>query len=81
MRKNNGKIFCEQKAVVKRPQHKTCLTSLFRQNNYEIVKTCSIQLTNINEQFLQLNTSTFLINSKNEKQIFVTCMRNEEKSK
>ena len=73
------RYFCEQKAVVKRPQHKTCLTSLFRQNNDEIFKTCSIQLTNINEQILQLNTSTFLIYSKTEKQIFVTCIRNDEK--
>ena len=38
-----------------------------------------MQLTNINEQILQLNTSTFLIYSKTEKQIFVTCMRNNEK--
>ena len=78
-RRIKERYFCEQKAVVKRPQHKTCLTSLFRQNNDEIFKTCSIQLTNINEQILQLNTSTFLIYSKTEKQIFVTCMRNEEK--
>ena len=27
------KYFCERNAVMKRPQHKTCLTSLFRQNN------------------------------------------------
>ena len=78
-RRIKERYFCEQKAVVKRPQHKTCLTSLFRQNNDEIFKTCSIQLTNINEQILQLNTSTFLIYSKTEKQIFVTCIRNDEK--
>ena len=67
------KYFCEQKAVMIRPQHQSCLTSLFRQNNEEISRTCPIQISTIVEKVLQLNTTTFLIYTKNEKQIFVTC--------
>ena len=73
------KYFCEQKAVMKWPQYRTCLTSLFRQNNEEISRTCLIQISTIDEKVLQLNTTTFLIYTKNEKQIFVTRTRNEEK--
>ena len=73
------KYFCEQKAVLKRPQQKTCLTSLFRQNNDEISKTCAIQISTIEEKVLQLNTTTFLIYTKNEKQIYITCTQGEEK--
>ena len=75
------KYFCEQKAVLKRPQQKTCLTSLFRQNNDEISKTCAIQISTIEEKVLQLNTTTFLIYTKNEKQVYVTCTKNDEKIK
>ena len=64
---------------MKRSQHQSCLTSLFRQNNKEISRTCSIQISTIEEKVLQLNTTTFLIYTKNEKQIFVTCTRNDEK--
>ena len=38
-----------------------------------------MQLTNIDEKFLQLVTSTFLIYTKTEKKIFVACTRNEKK--
>ena len=62
-----------------RPQHKTCLTSLFRQNNDEISKTCSIQISTIDEKVLQLNTTTFLIYTKNEKQVYITCTKGDEK--
>ena len=64
---------------MKRPQYRTCLTSLFRQNNEEISRRCPIQISTIDEKVLQLNTTIFLIYTKNEKQIFVTCTRNEEK--
>lgn len=80
-RRIKERYFCEQKAVVKRPRHRTYITSLLRQNNDNIFKIWSMQLTNIDEKTLQLNTSTFLIYSETEKQIFVTCIRNEEKIK
>ena len=73
------KYFCEQKAVLKRSQQKTCLTSLFRQNNDEISKTCAIQISTIEEKVLQLNTTTFLIYTKNEKQVYITCTKGDEK--
>lgn len=73
------KYFCEQKAVLKRRQQKTCLTSSFRQNNEEISRTCSIQISAIDEKVLQLYTTTFLIYTKAEKQVFVTSSKEDEK--
>ena len=78
-KRTKEKYFCEQKGALKRPQHKTFLTSLFRQNNDAIFKTFSVQLTSIDEKILKSNTSSFLIHSKTVKQIFLTCIKNEEK--
>ena len=60
------KYFCEQKAVMKRPQYQSCLNSLVRQNIKEISKTCPIQISTIDEKALQLNTTAFLIYTKND---------------
>ena len=74
-----AKYFCSNNAILTRPGAKSCLSSLFKQNDLDIQQNCNMKTSSFSEKIIQLNSTTFLIYTRNESQLYVTCKKHEEK--
>ena len=68
-----AKYFCSNNAILTRPGAKSCLSSLFKQNDLDIQQNCNMKTSSASEKIIQLNSTTFLIYTRNESQLYVTC--------